>query len=156
MITIGVSLLLLLVILTMVIVFDGSQHEKRSAKYTKTLIEKLNTQQQVKTKDVFDFQFDCAYVFNDSYLSGEGFAKRYHLDISINQVESGVRENIRRIVFVDEWGNFVFNYQYDSNELNAKEEGMIIYPNTVIKKTDPVIAGAITIEFLSTEYYIEN
>lgn len=121
--------------------------------YSAVLIEKLNLQQQIVVKDIFDFEFDRAYVFKDCYLSGEGFSKAYNLNISINQVPAGSQEYIGRIVFVDDLGNFIFEYQYDKNELIAITEGVIIYPNTTIKKCDCAKNGAYAFDFISSDYY---
>lgn len=121
--------------------------------YTDKMITMLNENSEIKVKDVFQFDFDRAYVFNDCYISGEGFSERYNLDISIDEVESGVQEYIRRIVFVDDNGDFVYEFQYDATQLNAYEEGMIIYPDTVIEKCNPSIDGAITFKLHSSEYY---
>ena len=47
--------------------------------YANKLISVLNKQEKTTLKDVFSFEFDRAYVFNfeDSYLDGDGFSKKY-------------------------------------------------------------------------------
>ncbi len=85
----------------------------------------------------FSFEFDCAYVFNfeDGYLNGDGFAQKYNLDISISQVETGKTDNVQRIVFVDEAGNFVFLFQCTMDEMFIESKGVVIDPETVINRS---------------------
>ena len=129
---------------------------KNQINYSKVLVDKLSLQQQVSVKDIFAFNFSRAYVFKDSYISGEELAKAHKLNISINQVYNTHQEYIGRIVFVDESGNFVFEYQYNKNELVAIEEGMIIYPDTKIQKCEVDVNGVFSFNFVSSEYYGEG
>lgn len=92
-------------------------------------------------------------MFKDSYISGEGFTKAYNLDISINQIGNTDQENIGRVVFVDDAGNFVFEYQYFENELVVIKKGMVIYPETKIRECESLIEGVTCLEFMSSEYY---
>lgn len=98
--------------------------------YQEKIILNLNDNSELKVSNIFDFDFDRAYVFKDSYISGEGFAEYYNIDISIDEVEATGHEYMRRIVFVDKNGDFVYNFTFRSYELNVKNEGVIIYPNT--------------------------
>lgn len=120
---------------------------KRSEHYTAKLITILNEQEDVTVHDIFSFKFEQAYVFNDCYISGEGFAKKYNLDISINEVKSGVSENIQRIVFVDESGNFVYEFKCDSSEVILSEKGIVIYPETTIERESSIQEKTLTISF---------
>lgn len=83
-----------------------------------------------QVKDIFDFEFDRAYVIKDNYISGADFAEEYDLDISVDEVGKTSAEIQRRIVFVDAEGKYVFEYQYSAETLFAKEEGFVIYPDT--------------------------
>lgn len=121
--------------------------------YGTILISVLNEQEKTMVQDVFSFEFERAYVFNDCYISGDGFSKRYNLDISINQVKSGVSENVQRIVFVDKSGSFVYEFKCDVSEVIIPEKGMVIYPETVIERESSVQKKPLTIRFQSLEYY---
>lgn len=63
------------------------------------------------------------------------------------------QEYIGRVVFVDKNGDFIFQYQYNKYEFCAIKEGMIIYPNTVIKKCEPDENGTFMVEFVGAERY---
>ena len=124
--------------------------------YSKRLIDAFADDYEIQVSDVFRFDFDCAYVFNDCYISGDGFSTRYGLDLSISAVETGISENIHRIVFVDRDGKLVYEYQYDTNQINFNNEGVIIYPSTRLTKAPPLYPGTLTLHFESTDYYAQN
>ena len=103
--------------------------------YAEKLISAAGEQEKITVSDVFSFDFDRGYVFasDDCYADGDEFAKKYGLDISISQVGYGVSENVQRIVFVDELGAFVYEFNCLSDKVLFDEKGVIIYPETVIK-----------------------
>lgn len=117
-------------------------------------LQKIPTMQsEIQVGDIFTFSFDRAYVIDDCYLSGTGFAEAYNLNLSISEVSSGVSENIHRIVFVDKEGNFVYDFQYDINMINFATEGLIIYPDTQISLHPSLIDGVVTLQFESKDCY---
>lgn len=126
---------------------------KKKENYSAKLISVLNEQEEATVQDVFSFKFERAYVFNDCYISGEGFAKKYNLNISINEVKSGVSENIQRIVFVDKSGAFVYEFKCDNSEVIFSEKGMIIYPKTIIERKSSVQEKTLIISFQSSQRY---
>ena len=138
---------------SIVIVIIYSITLKKQEDYSAKLMSVLNEQEEATVKDVFLFKFERAYIFNDCYVSGEGFAKRYNLDISINEVKSGVSENVQRIVFVDELGAFVYEFQCDNSEVILLEKGMIIYPETIIERKSSIQEKTLIISFHSLERY---
>lgn len=144
-----VSAFLLVIVVTMICIIT----QKKDADYTTKLISVLNKQEETTAQDVFLFDFERAYVFNDCYISGEGFAEKYDLDISINQVKAGVSENIQRIVFVDKTGAFVYEFKCDNNEVAFPKQGIIIYPKTVIERMSSIPGKPLTISFQSSDYY---
>lgn len=143
------SLLLFSIVLVMIYNITLNKEENYNAK----LISVLSEQEDTTVQDVFSFKFERAYVFNDCYISGEGFAKRYNLDISINQVESGVSENIQRVVFVDEFGDFVYEFMCDNSEVILSEKGMVIYPETIIERMSHIQEKPLIVSFQSFERY---
>ena len=146
-----VIVLILLFSIGFVIIFGIKQ--SRVVNYSAKFTTVLNEQENVTVQDVFSFEFERAYVFNDCYISGEGFAKRYNLDISINEVKSGASENIQRIVFVDELGNFVYELKCDNSEVILLEKGMVIYPETIIERKSSIQEKTLIINFQSLEHY---
>lgn len=126
----------------------------KAAKYENKIISILEQQDQVAVKDVFDFPFYKAYAIEDSYLAGDEFAQKYGLDISVEEMLPNYYENIRRIVFVDEKGEFIYEFRYTYGQrLCADIEGKILHPNTIIRKTNNLIdaENAFSIEFLVNE-----
>lgn len=90
-------------------------------------------------------------------MSGESFARQYNLDISINQVEAVDTEILRRIVFVDENGDYIYEFRYNVEKLTLMEEGMIIYPETIIKKEGIEPNGRCIIELVGNyKYYYDR
>lgn len=127
---------------------------RREEDYTEKIIESFERTDRIVAQDIFLFEFKCAYILDDCYISGEGFAKKYNLDILINQVEAGSSENIQRIVFVNENNEYVYQYKCDVNDLIIEQTGIIIYPDTIIEKhSNASDNDAITVEFLSDVCY---
>lgn len=113
---------------------EGVYDTKKAQKYQQKLISVLQQKQEVTVGDIFDFDFSKAYVFKDNYIDGEGFAKKYGFDIDIKDVPENNYEPVRRIVFVDGGGKLVYEFRYTMFEkIAAVEEGMIIYPDTIIE-----------------------
>lgn len=137
----------LLLILSSILFFQCC---KKTENYSEKIISAFHKQETINVQDIFSFDFHHAYVLDDPYISGEGFAKRHNLDISIEQVESGVSENIGRIVFVDGEGHYVYEFKYDTNKLAVLDEGCIIYPETVIEKVSS--ENLLTVNFHSSEF----
>ncbi|MEE0264059.1 MAG: hypothetical protein UD936_00380 [Acutalibacteraceae bacterium] len=123
--------------------------------YTKKMLTMLSEKSEFKASEVFDFEFDRAYVFLDDeyYYDGESFAKEHNLDISIEEVYTGDQEGIRRIVFVDEKGDFVYCFSFWISDLELSEYGMIIYPDTIIKRYDEAPEGEVMFEICSDDYF---
>lgn len=123
--------------------------------YTQKMIIMLGEKSEFKASELFEFEFDRAYVSlpEECYLSGEGFAKKYDLNISISKVKSGSDELDRRIIFVDEKGDLVYCFNFESYDLEASEYGMIMYPDTIIKTYDEAPDGEIMFEICSDDYF---
>lgn len=119
----------------MMLCFASCGQEKED--YTAKVVSFMNSKEETSVQDVFAFEFDRAYIFNfeDGYLDGDGFTQKYNLDISISQVEAGKTDYIQRIVFVDEAGNFVSLFQCAMDEIFIESKGVVIYPETVIKRS---------------------
>lgn len=118
----------------MLLCFTGCGQKNED--YTAKFISAMNKQEEITVKDIFRFEFDRAYIFHqeDCYLDGEIFAKTYDLDISIEQVENGMADYCQRIVFVNKSGDFVFLFECNLDEVHIKNKGVVIYPETTIKR----------------------
>lgn len=143
-----------LVIVIFSLFYDYIPNENKIRQdYIDKMINLLNKETKIKVNDVFEFEFNRAYVFDDCYLSGEDFASYYELDISIEEVETGLQEYNNRIVFVDDQGEFIYEFVYESYILNPYEDGMIIYPDTELELCESKENDVITFKIHSTDYY---
>lgn len=120
------------------------------AEKMKSMLLKHNT---IKVSDVFSFEFEKAFIFDDPYISGDGFAEKYGFDISIHQVDAGVTEGIQRIVFVDKDDSYVYEFKCNIENIKISELGMIIYPETPISLLSHEINNTMIVHFESSEYY---
>lgn len=130
---------------------NASKYNWKTAKsYENKLISVTTEQDSFSVREVFDFNFDRAYVIQESYIDGEAFAKKYGLDIDIKEVPENYHEVNRRIVFVDEIGQFVYEFRFvDGENMTIFNEGIVIYPDTKVKVLDSSSQGKdyIVIEF---------
>lgn len=126
--------------------------------YEKNLRTELQTHGEVSVGEIFDFEFDRAYVFLPElcYYSGEDLSEAYGLGLSIDQVKKGHADSVGRIVFVNESGEYVYLFKYNqwsSLIVAQSEKGQIIYPETVIKLISTE-RETLFIDFLSDSYYV--
>ena len=145
----GIVLIALLVMIFIIVFVTERQHED----YNLKLVSVLNENESTTVQDIFSFEFDRAYILPDCYISGEGFAKRCYLDISIEEVESGVSEDIQRIVFVDQFGDFVYEFKCNTAEIIFQEIGIVIYPDTKIERKSSIQEEPLIISFQGIGYY---
>ncbi len=125
----------------------------KTPNYNKRLVSEMEDAELITLKTVFSFDFHKAYVIDDPYISGEDFAKTHGLNISISQVKAGTSENIQRIVFVDSLGNFVYEFKCNKSDIIIAENGIVIYPETVIERTSQKGVTPLKITFKSMERY---
>lgn len=121
--------------------------------YCKKIISALDNAEIITVGDVFSFEFDRAYILNDAYMSGEAFENQYNLGLSIKEVKNGDTDWVQRIVFVDKDGFFVYEFQCHREVLRIYEQGMVIYPETLIKEYISDQEGAPAVFFDSSERY---
>ena len=123
-------------LLCLIMLFCLASCGQSNEDYTAKLISVMNEQEETTVKDIFSFEFDRAYIFHqaDCYFDGETFAKTYSLDISIDQVDEGLADYCQRIVFVNKSGDFVHLFECNMDEVYIKNKGVVIYPETVIKR----------------------
>jgi len=133
---------------------------KTSTHYEEILREELSSGDEITVGEVFDFEFDRAYVFLPElcYASGAALCEEYGLDLSIDQVKNGHADSVGRIVFVNESGEYVYLFKYNqwsSLIVAQSEKGQIIYPETVIKLISTE-NETLFIDFLSDSYYAKT
>ena len=136
--TIVLSIFLLFMICTAVILPDlasrmdilRQQNEKKDDKYIVRMRELFEENETITLKDIFnDFDFAYAYVFNDPNINGETLAKRYELDLNLSNVKELNSDHYRRIIFLDENKEVVFNWVYSVYEV------LILVEDTMLSLT---------------------
>jgi len=143
-------IVLIICIILMIVVLVISN---RKEDYVSDLISIFNKKQKITVGEVFSFDFEKAYVIDDCYITGEGFSERYNLELSIDQVKPGTSENIQRIVFVDEQGDFVYEFKCDFNQIVWDKQPVIIYPETIIERKSFDEKMPLKINFRNVGYY---
>jgi hypothetical protein len=68
-------------------------------------------------------------------------------------VKSGEADYVQRIVFVDESGDFVYEFKCLTDEILLSEKGLIIYPETMMERASDVHEKPLNIKFKSSERY---
>lgn len=115
----------------------------KSNNYTDSIIGKLKENQNIVVNDIFEFEFNRAYVIKETYADGESISKMYNLNIDNNKVKMPLNEFQKRIIFVDDKNKLKYDYRYDQSKLNiTNTETTIIYPSTIIKNTETEIKGS--------------
>jgi hypothetical protein len=149
----GILIITALVLIVAFVIGLIAFNVKRSSDYNFRLVSAMNDEEMVTLKNVFSFDFHKAYVIDDPYISGTEFAAKYGLNISIDQVKAGADENVQRIVFVDSLGSFVYEFKCNKSEIIIAENGIVIYPETVIERTSQKGVTPLEITFKSMEKY---
>ena len=118
-----------------VVLFNGCKKQlPSSGDYCRKLYDSLTETGQVQLKDIFDFEFDRVYFINENYMDGEMFSDQYDLNLDIPQVKENVREEVRRAVFVDKNGKFIYEFRYEyADKLLPYREGIVAYPETKLR-----------------------
>ncbi|MBQ7821277.1 MAG: hypothetical protein IJ391_03240 [Clostridia bacterium] len=139
---IGIILFIVFVIFAVIVFKDnGDEH------YTKK-IKSLKPGESITVSEIFDFEFDRAYVFDEPYIPGEHLAEIYNLDISIDEGKvDSVTDNCGRIVFVDKNGEYIYHYVYFKNDILLQER-VVLFPSTIIQANIDTSCGRYTLEFV--------
>ena len=99
--------------------------------YYQKMISSAKTANEVAVTDVFDFEFDKAYVACEVYGDQEYFLEVLDLDkkVYIRTFES---ENKNRIFFVKD-NKLVYDFIYERYKLNINETGVWISPDAILE-----------------------
>ena len=81
--------------------------------------------------DIFDFDFDKAYVSDAVYGDEEYFIKKLDVNtnIEIRTLESGVHN---RILFIKD-NSIIYDFVYEMYQIPISEKGIWIFQNTKLK-----------------------
>lgn len=99
--------------------------------YYQKMISLLKTSNELSITDVFDFEFDKAYVAYEVYGDEEYFLKVLNVDnnVDIPTLESGAKN---RIFFVKD-NELVYDFIYEMHIINISETGVWISPNAMLE-----------------------
>lgn len=113
------------------------QTEKKDDKYIVRMKELFEDNETVALKDIFnDFEFAYAYVFNDPNINGETLSKRYNLDLNLSSVKELNNDRYRRIIFLDENKEVVYNWVYSIYEVLIFVGGYYVEPDVLVSRED--------------------
>ena len=123
----------ILLIVAGMIVFCFSSTPSNDFYFNK--IRSLRAESQIyKVEDVFDFDFDKAYIseqYAETYADWGFFAKKLNIDtkIDVNPLPS---EDYNRILFIKD-NHVIYDYIYSCSEIRFLCEDEWIYPHSSVK-----------------------
>ncbi len=90
----------------------------------------LEDTSHLKVEDIFEFEFDKAYVASEVYGDEKYFTKKLGVSSSIDipALETGAHN---RILFVKD-NRVIYDFVYYMGEMYISETGIIVYPETTI------------------------
>ena len=131
--------------------FDNMQEVDDNDEKIEQLLKDLDSKEYVLASEFFGFNFDRGYILSDNYASGDAISEYYNLNLQISEVEERGHDGVKRIVFVDKNGKFLYLFRYTGNSY-LYNAGKIIYPDTKIVKAKDEKNNEV-INFDSDEYY---
>ncbi len=102
----------------------------KAKKYEKRIVKALEKADEIELQEVFTFSFDRAYVVYEPYFDGERLSKQANIHVTNDQMTALGNELIRRVIFVDEDGYFLYEFRYNTLEFDIKDKGIIVYPES--------------------------
>ena len=120
----------------------------------------MDENMKIELKPQFDYESECKSVeleiINPKNLVDARLDEIDNqiadLDISIDKVENGMADYRQRIVFVNKSGDFVNLFECNIDEVYIENKGVVIYPETVIKRESSE-ANPLKINFETSEQY---
>lgn len=120
-------------------------------KYVIRINELFEETDSVTLQEVFnDVDFSYAYIFTDPNINGETLARRYSLDINLDNVKGLHNDSLNRIVFLDENREVVLAWEYSVHNLIVLIGEYFVYPDTVIVK-ETMDVNPLAIRFLDVK-----
>ena len=124
------KLICLLIVICVLNVFFISCN-KIDSQYQNKITELLKTDDTVELSDIFDLDFDYAYlskVPDESYFKHEHFIKKLNVEseIKLNSLDS---EGFGRILFIED-DTIIYDFIYDTSKWIFYETGIYLQPET--------------------------
>ena len=125
-----ICICLLIVSLSVIIKLYNEKHYHEPKLYCDKILSLIEKSKTLTISDVFDFDFDKAYISDAIYGDEEYFLKELNVNTSINipTLESGVHN---RILFIKD-DMIIYDFVYEMYEIPFDEKGIWIFPNTKI------------------------
>lgn len=127
-----ISLLILLLFLLVIIISAncGNKQYRESNDYYERMLLLLETSNELKMNDLFNFEFDKAYIANETYGDEKYFLKELGVDTNIDilTLESGAHN---RILFVKN-NIIIYDFIYETEKICITETGNWVFPDTTI------------------------
>ena len=94
------------------------------------MLQLFETSDKLIVKDVFDFDFDQAYVSDAVYADDKYFLEKLNIEttIDIPTLETGAHN---RVLFIKD-NKIIYDFIYQMYEIRVFEMGTWIYPDTII------------------------
>ena len=128
-----VFLLVIILFALLLSIIFAKRHYKQYLtcdEYYKKMLISLKEPSYLSVQDIFNFEFDWAYVANETYGDEKYFLKKLDVNTNINipLLETGAHN---RILFIKD--NFIiYDFIYEIGEINILETGTTIFPDTTI------------------------
>ena len=126
-----IAFLLLLSTLCLLLTSCTASETDPNDTYTQKIHQKLANGESFLLGDIFEFEFDEAYVIPELYSTGDSLLKKYHLSSSI-ELKDIIYYETTRILFLKD-GCVVFDYGYSLAEeykIFTPQADLIIFPDT--------------------------
>ena len=108
-------------------------HEEQKLKnemYSQKIISLLKTTGEFKLSQVFDFEFDKAYVNNGPYADEKFIVSKTNASANVD-IFSHENESCDRILFIKD-NVIIYDYIYDMYILEPVKKDIWIYPDTIV------------------------
>ncbi len=123
--------------------------------YCEKVVSLLKTREDFMLSEVFEFDFDKAYVSEDVYGDEQYFIEKLGVDTNIDilTLETGAHN---RILFIKD-NTIIYDFQYEMSVIFPVESGVWIYPDTEISyaeennEKNPFIKNSIAFSFEETQ-----
>lgn len=129
-----ISFLVFIVLFFLLLIIIFSNYRKKryldSNDYYERMLMLLETSSELKIKDVFDFEFDRAYVTYETYGDEKYFLKELNVDtnVDIPTLETGAHN---RILFIKD-DRIIYDFIYEMNKICILKTGIWVVQDTTI------------------------
>lgn len=125
-----ISIIVVIALLSLLIKLN-QENNLDSKPYSEKLLSLSEKSEEITMGDIFDFDFDKAYVSDAVYGDEEYFIKKLDVNtnIEIRTLESGVHN---RILFIKD-NSIIYDFVYEMYQIPISEKGIWIFQNTKLK-----------------------